>query len=342
MRMTRCRQSLACKGFLGTRWIRRRICVIRSRRTPRQMKSMAGSIRAPESRRFRSRGDEDYRGERVAGRSAGGKEVSMKLSHYILSVASLLALTVTADAQTVPDNVGTSSAGLPAALRNVGFEPPLNGQIPLNLAFRDELGRDVRLGDYFGHKPVLLALVYYGCPMLCNQVEQGVVGSLKMLSFNAGGDFEVVFVSFDPRETPDMAAQKKVSALSHYSRPDTASGWHFLTGAKPSIEAVTKAANFRYSFNEKSGIFAHASGIMFLTPDGHISRYFYGVEYPSATCASASWMLPQAKSAIAHRSVCCFTAIQYDPSTARYSATILRIIRLGGVLTILYDRGEVF
>lgn len=257
----------------------------------------------------------------------------MKLAHYILSVASLLAVTVTANAQTIPDSVGTSSAGLPAALRNVGFEPPLNGQIPLNLSFRDELGRDVHLGDYFGHKPVLLALVYYGCPMLCNQVEQGVVGSLKMLSFNAGGDFEVVFVSFDPRETPDMAAQKKVSALSHYGRPDTASGWHFLTGAKPSIDALTEAANFRYSFNEKSGIFAHASGIMLLTPDGRISRYFYGVEYPSRDVRLGLVDASAGKigNPIDHLLLYCF---QYDPSTARYSATILRIIRLGGILTI--------
>ena len=119
-----------------------------------------------------------------------------------------------------------------------------SGQMPLDLAFRDETGRDVRFGDYFGHKPVLLALVYYGCPMLCNQVEQGVVGSLKMLSFNAGRDFDVVFVSFDPRETPSMAAQKKVSALSHYGRPDTAAGWHFLTGTKQSIDSITSAANF--------------------------------------------------------------------------------------------------
>ncbi len=136
----------------------------------------------------------------------------------IVGIVLLLALAVAGNGQTIPGNVGTSSAGLPVALRNVGFEPPLNGQVPLDLGFQDETGREVRLGDYFGHKPVLLALVYYGCPMLCNQVEQGVVGSLKMLSFNAGSDFDVVFVSFDPRETPDMAAQKKVSALSHYGR----------------------------------------------------------------------------------------------------------------------------
>jgi protein SCO1/2 len=256
----------------------------------------------------------------------------MKFSRSILSFA-LLALAATANAQTVPGNVGTSSAGLPVALRNVGFEPPLNGQIPPDLGFHDENGRDVRLGDYFGRKPVLLALVYYGCPMLCNQVEQGVVGSLKMLSFNAGSDFEVVFVSFDPRETPDMAAQKKVSAVSHYGRPDTASGWHFLTGGKQSIDSLTQAANFRYSFNEKSGVFAHASGIMLLTPDGRISRYFYGVEYPSRDVRLGLVDASAGKigNPIDHLLLYCF---QYDPSTARYSATILRILRLGGVLTI--------
>jgi protein SCO1/2 len=180
---------------------------------------------------------------------------------------------------------------------------------------------------------VLLALVYYGCPMLCNQVEQGVVGSLKMLSFNAGRDYEVVFVSFDPRESPDMAAQKKVSALSHYGRPDTAAGWHFLTGTKESIDAVTKAANFRFSFNAKTGIFAHASGILLLTPDGRISRYFYGVEYPSRDVRLGLVDASAGKigNPIDHLLLYCF---EYDPSTARYSATILRIIRLGGILTI--------
>jgi protein SCO1/2 len=257
----------------------------------------------------------------------------MKSLHTIIGIAVLLVLAAVAGAQTIPSNVGASSAGLPAALVNVGFEPPLNGQVPLNLEFRDETGRGVHLGDYFGHKPVVLALVYYGCPMLCNQVEQGVVGSLKMLSFNAGRDFDVVFVSFDPRESPDMAAQKKVSALSHYGRPDTALGWHFLTGTKESIDSLTHAANFRYSFSEKTGIFAHASGIMLLTPDGRISRYFYGVEYPSRDVRLGLVDASAGKigNPIDHLLLYCF---QYDPSTARYSATILRIVRLGGLLTI--------
>ena len=236
-------------------------------------------------------------------------------------------------AQTVPDNVGAAASGLPKALRNVGFEPPLNGQIPAALHFKDETGKDVTLGDYYHGKPVLLALVYYGCPMLCNQVEQGVVGSLKMLSFNPGTDYEVVFVSFDSRESSEMAAQKKTAALGHFQRPQTAAGWHFLTGTQDSIDALTQAANFRYSFNAKTNIFAHASGVMLLTPDGRISRYFYGVEYPSRDMRLGLVDASAGKigSPIDHLLLYCF---QYDPSTARYSATILRIIRIGGLLTI--------
>src|SRR6202008_1443077 len=142
----------------------------------------------------------------------------------------LLALSVASSAQTIPDSVGKASSSLPAQLQNVGFEPKLNAQLPLDTDFRDESGHDVKLRDYFHGKPVLLALVYYSCPMLCNQVEQGVVGSLKMLSFNAGRDYEVVFVSFDTRETPDMAAKKKVSALESYVRIEYASGWHLFQG----------------------------------------------------------------------------------------------------------------
>jgi protein SCO1/2 len=244
-----------------------------------------------------------------------------------------LAAVASAGAQTTPANLGRSSATLPSQLQNVGFEPPLNGQIPLDLAFRDESGRDVTLRDYSGQRPVLLALVYYGCPMLCNQVEMGVVGSLKMLSFTPGRDYEVVFVSFDPRENPAMAAQKKESAMSHFGRRDTASGWHFLTGSKESIDALTKAANFRYSFDTRINIFAHASGIMLLTPDGRISRYFYGVEYPSRDVRLGLVDASAGKigTPIDHLLLFCF---EYNPESARYSATILNIIRLGGLLTI--------
>jgi protein SCO1 len=236
--------------------------------------------------------------------------------------------------QTVPSNVGVPSTALPSTLLSVGFDPQLNAQIPLDLTFHDETGRNIRLGDYFGRKPVLLALVYYGCPMLCNQVEQGVVGSLKMLSFNPGRDYEVLFISFDDRETPDMAAQKKRAMLAHFGRPGTAPGWHFLTGSKPSIDAVTQAASFRFSFDAKHNLFAHASGIMLLTPEGRISRYLYGVEYPSRDLRLGLIDASAGKigTPVDHLLLYCYV---YDPTTARYSAGILKIMRLGGLLTIV-------
>jgi protein SCO1/2 len=257
----------------------------------------------------------------------------MNSKRIVAILALALAAAASAGAQTVPANVGKSSAGLPLQLQNVGFEPPLNGQIPLDLAFRDESGRHVTLREYSGQRPVLLALVYYGCPMLCNQVEMGVVGTLKMLSFTPGRDYEVVFVSFDPRENPAMAAQKKEAAMSHFGRRETASGWHFLTGSKESIEAITKAANFRYSFDTRINIFAHASGIMLLTPDGRISRYFYGVEYPSRDVRFGLVDASAGKigTPIDHLLLFCF---EYNPESARYSATILKMIRLAGLLTI--------
>jgi protein SCO1/2 len=258
----------------------------------------------------------------------------MKKALHIFGIAALLLGACSLDAQTIPGNVGAAAATMPAVLQNVGFEPPLNGPMPLELAFRDETGRSVQLREYFGHKPVVLAFVYYNCPMLCDQVEQGVVGVLRMLSFNPGRDYEVVFVSFDSRETPEMAAEKKKKALVHFRRPETDSGWHFLTGSKESIEAATKAANFRFSFDAKSSLFAHASGVLVLTPDGHISRYFYGVEYPGRDMRLGLVEASAGKigTPIDHVLLYCY---HYDPTAATYSASILKIVRLGGILTIL-------
>jgi protein SCO1 len=258
----------------------------------------------------------------------------MKKALHIFGSAALLLGTCSLHAQTIPGNVGPGAATMPAVLQNVGFEPPLNGPMPLDLAFRDETGRSVQLREYFGQKPVVLAFVYYNCPMLCDQVEQGVVGVLRMLSFNPGRDYEVVFVSFDSRETPEMAAEKKKKALVHFRRPETDSGWHFLTGSKESIEAAAKAANFRFSFDAKSSLFAHASGVLVLTPDGHISRYFYGVEYPGRDMRLGLVDASAGKigTPIDHVLLYCY---HYDPTAATYSASILKIIRLGGVLTIL-------
>src|SRR5271155_23056 len=246
----------------------------------------------------------------------------------------LLGGAVALHAQAAP-SVGQNSTTLPPALQNVGFEPALNAPMPGDLSFKDENGQSVKLGDYFGHgKPVLLAFVYYGCPMLCNQVEQGVVGALKMLSFNPGHDYDVVFVSFDPRETPEMAAEKKKSALGHFQRPATEGGWHFLTGNKEAIDAATKAANFRYKFDTKTNVFSHASGIMLLTPDGRISRYFYGIEYPGRDMRLGLVDASAGKigSPIDHVLLFCY---QYDPSSATYSTAILKIVRVAGLLTVL-------
>src|SRR5436853_2287213 len=258
----------------------------------------------------------------------------MKEVRHTVGIAALLLAAGMLRAQAVPGNAGPAASAMPAALQDVGFSPPLNGPMPLDLFCRDETGRSVQLRDYFGQKPVVLAFVYYRCPMLCDQVEQGVVGALRMLSFNPGRDYEVVFVSFDARETPGMAAEKKKKAVAHFRRPETDSGWHFLTGSEESIEAATKAANFRFSFDAKNNLFAHASGVLLLTPDGRISRYFYGVEYPGRDMrlglVDASAV--NIGSPIDRVLLFCY---HYDPSTARYSASILKIIRLGGVLTIL-------
>jgi protein SCO1/2 len=263
-----------------------------------------------------------------------------RVRHFVW-IAALFLAAGTLHAQAVPSNTGPSASTMPRVLQNVGFEPPLNGPMPLDLPFRDETGRSVQLRDYFGQqKPVVLAFVYYGCPMLCDQVEQGVVGVLRMLSFNPGRDYEVVFVSFDSRETPDMAAEKKKKALIHFRRPETDSGWHFLTGTKESIEAVTKAANFRFSFDAKNNLFAHAAGVMLLTPDGHISRYFYGIEYPGRDMRLGLVDASAGKigTPIDHVLLFCY---HYDPTAATYSASILKIIRLGGVLTILFIVGGI-
>ncbi|HKW33762.1 MAG TPA: SCO family protein [Candidatus Acidoferrum sp.] len=265
----------------------------------------------------------------------------MRIVRCIFGIVALLAASWALQSQTVPSNVGPTSATMPPALQNVGFEPPLNGQMPLDLHFRDETGGDVQLREFFGQKPVVLAFVYYNCPMLCDQIQMGVVGTLRMLSFNPGRDYEVVFISFDSSDTPELAAEKKKAAVARFNRPETVSGWHFLTGSQESIEAATRAANFRFRYDAKSKLFAHASGVMILTPDGRISRYFYGVEYPGRDMRLGLVDASAGKigTPIDHVLLFCY---HYDPSSAKYSASILRIIRLGGILTILTIVGGIW
>jgi len=245
----------------------------------------------------------------------------------------LLLSAAAGSAQMVPDNVGKSSNGLPPALANVNFDPKLNAQIPLDEEFVDETGKSVLLSEYFKNKPVVLVFVYYTCPMLCDQVQQAVVGTLKMISFNPGTDYDVVFLSFDPTDTSETALKKKHQALARFARPATDRGWHFLTGQREAIDAVTKAANFSYYYDAQSKAYAHASGILLLTPTGKISRYFFGVEYPPSNVRLGLVDASAGKigTPVDHLLLFCY---QYDPSKGRYSATVLTVLRMGGVVTL--------
>jgi protein SCO1/2 len=223
---------------------------------------------------------------------------------------------------------------LPELLTDIGLDQRLDAQVPLDLRFKDEAGRDVRLGDYFGRKPVILTLVYYECPMLCTQVLNGLTSALGVLSFTVGQEFDIVTVSFDPKETPELAAAKKAAYLDRYKRKGAGRGWHFLTGDERSIAALTKAVGFRYAYNASIDQYAHVSGIMVLTPEGRLSRYFYGIEYGPRDVRLA--LIEAADRRIGTPAdqllLYCF---HYDPKSARYSLAIMRLVRTLGVATVL-------
>jgi protein SCO1 len=224
---------------------------------------------------------------------------------------------------------------LPGALKGVGIDQKLDTQVPLNLTFRDEAGRTVPLSTYFqSKKPVILALVYYECPMLCTQILNDLESSLKAVSFNPGQDFEVLSVSFDPSDTPQLAASKKQLLLKRYGRPNTANGWHFLVGDTPNIKALTDAVGFHYTYDPATKQFAHASGIMILTPDGHLSRYFYGLEYAPRDLRLGLVEASQNKIGNPVDQILLF-CYHYDPSTGRYGALVMRIVRFAGAGFVL-------
>jgi protein SCO1/2 len=233
--------------------------------------------------------------------------------------------------------VGSPSTGLPTALRDVGIDQKLDQQLPLDLVFRDESGKEVKLGQYFGQKPVVLAFVYYDCPMLCTQVLNGMVTSFRVLPFQVGKEFDVVTVSFDPRETSELAARKKkvyVDYLPEKMRANANNGWHFLTGDQTNIAKLTEAVGFRYHYDEATRQFAHASGIMVTTPHGKLSRYFYGVEYAPRDLRLGLIESSANKigSPVDQLLLYCY---HYDPATGKYGAAIMKIMRIAGVLTVL-------
>jgi protein SCO1/2 len=222
---------------------------------------------------------------------------------------------------------------MPGPLREVRYDQRLGAAVPLDLDFRDEAGREVRLGDYFGRRPVLLVLAYYHCPMLCDLVLQGVETGLKPLSLEPGREFDVVVASIDPNETPRQAAAKKREILARYGRPATADGWHFLTGPQPSIARLANAVGFQYVYDRERNEFAHAAGIVIVTPEGRISRYLFGVEFPARDLRLS--LIESAGGGIGNVVdqvlLYCF---HYDPAIGRYSAATLNIVRLAAVATV--------
>jgi protein SCO1/2 len=238
-----------------------------------------------------------------------------------------------AQAQTYKDRqTAVAASVLPAALRNIGVDQKLNEQVPLNLVFHDEAGQDVPLASYFGSRPVVLAMVYYQCPMLCTQILNGLVMSLRYMTLESGQDFDVIAVSIDPTETPALAAKKKAEYVRRYAKGSA--GWHFLTGAEPQIKQLANAVGFRYAYDPKTKQYAHASAIMVLTPTGRLSRYFYGIEYSPRDLRLGLVEASENKIGTPVDQVLLY-CYHFDPSTGKYSAIVMNIVRLAAVLTLL-------
>jgi protein SCO1/2 len=219
-------------------------------------------------------------------------------------------------------------------LKRVGIDQRLNAQVPLDLKFRDESGREVKLSNYFGQKPVVLSMVYYQCPMLCGEVLNGEASVFSALTFDIGKEFNVVTVSFDPTETPDLARAKKQTFVNRYARAGADQGWHFLTGQQDSIDKLTKAVGFNYAWDRDTKQFAHAAAIMVLTPDGRIAQYFYGVEYSPKDLRFGLVQASQKKIGNVVDQVLLY-CYHYDPRTGKYGPVISRALQVGGALTLM-------
>jgi protein SCO1 len=236
---------------------------------------------------------------------------------------------------------GLPASSLPAMVQGVGIDQNLNAQIPLELQFKDETGQAVRLGQYFRQKPVVLALVYYECPGLCDLILNGLTHTMQQISLNVGSDYEVVAVSFNPKDTWPLATAKKANYIEKYNRPGAKEGWHFLTGDQASIKSLTETVGFHYNYDPISKQFAHASAIYVLTPEGKIARYFYGIEYKPRDFrlglveASANKIGSPADQVL----LFCY---HYDPTTGKYGMAITEITRVLGTATVLLLGGFVF
>ena len=249
-------------------------------------------------------------------------------------IAVIVATTRSGYAQPRPAESGLPAATRPAALREVGFDQRLDEMLPLDTMFVDETGHPVRIGDYFGKRPVVLAFVYYGCPMLCLQSLSSLASTLGVMSERPGEDFEVVSVSIDPRETPAMALQKKKHYVDRSGKPSIASGWHYLTGTESEIRRLTQAAGFRYVWDEPTQQYAHPAGIVVATPQGKVSRYLFGIDYGPRDLRLAILDASEEKvgSPLARALLYCY---HYDLATGRYTLAIMRIVQVAGAATVL-------
>ena len=236
---------------------------------------------------------------------------------------------------------GLPASSVPAMVQGVGIDQNLNAQIPLELKFKDETGQTVRLGQYFRQKPVVMALVYYECPGLCDLILNGLSHTMQQISLNVGSDYEVVTVSFDPKDTWQLATAKKANYIEKYNRPGAKEGWHFLTGDQASIKSLTETVGFHYNYDPISKQFAHASAIYVLTPEGKIARYFYGIEYKPRDFrlglveASANKIGTPADQVL----LFCY---HYDPTTGKYGMAVTQVTRVLGTATVLLLGGFVF
>ncbi len=259
----------------------------------------------------------------------------------------LSAATAMAQVSSYGDKQGGENAGdqLPQVLQKVGVAQHLNQQLPMNAAFLDETGKPVVIGDYLGKRPAILALVYYNCPMLCSEEMDGLTGALEMVKLTPGRDFDVVVISIDPSETPAIAMKNKALYMKRYGRPETASGWHFLTGQRPAIDAVTNAVGFGYvrvpGPDGRLTQFAHASAIEIVTPAGKLAQYYLGVEYSPKDMLLGLIEASGNKigSPVANILTYCY---HYDPQTNRHSLIVARVVQFGGMVTMAGLGGFVF
>ena len=253
----------------------------------------------------------------------------MNVQWLKIGVLTAMLAALPATAQTITPPVDQR----PPGLEGVGIEQRLRAQVPPELVFHDEQGNAVKLGQYFGKRPIILNLVYYTCPMLCGEVLNGLTSALTVMTFDVGKDFDVLTVSFNPRETPALAAAKKQIYVKRYGRPGAGEGWHFLSGSDQSITALARAAGFEYHYDPKTGQYAHGTAIMVLTPTGIISQYYYGVEYAPRDLRLGLVQASHNRIGTVVDQVLLY-CYHYDPRTGKYTAVVTKILQLAGLATI--------